>query len=190
MDFSQKITARVRALHESATLSFGDRVRALKKAGRDIIDLTAGEPDFDVPVSFRQGVTNAMAQGHSKYLPGRGLKELRDDIAAKLAAENNIMVDPESQVIVTPGSKQALFYAFMSLIEHGDEVLIQDPYWVSYRAMVELAGGVLKTIPTFEKEQFKITARAIKDAISVRTKVLVLVNPNNPTGTLLDRDDL
>lgn len=183
-------SSRLVSLEESATLAFADKVRELQRAGKDIVDLTAGEPDFDAPAVLKQAASRAIEAGHSKYLSSRGLKELRERIAVKLEDDNRIRVNPAQEIIVTPGAKQALFYAFTALLNPGDEVLISEPYWVSYKAMVELAGGILKTIATSEENGFKVTAHAIERAITPRTKILVLVNPNNPTGTLLERRDL
>lgn len=188
MDYS--FSSRLDGLDESATLAFAEKVQELKRAGKDIVDLTAGEPDFDAPVLLKQAANRAIEAGRSKYLSSRGLKELRESIAMKLERENSIRVNPAQEIIVTPGAKQALFYAFIALLNSGDEVLIPEPYWVSYKAMVELAHGKLVTVPTTEMQRFKVTPQAIEQAITPRTKILVLVNPNNPTGTLLERRDL
>lgn len=188
MDYS--FSSRLVSVEESATLAFAEKVREMQMVGKDIVDLTAGEPDFDAPVVLKQAASRAIEKGRSKYLSSRGLKELRERIAVKLEDDNRIRVNPAQEIIVTPGAKQALFYAFTALLNPGDEVLISEPYWVSYKAMVELAGGILKTIATSEENGFKVTAHAIERAITPRTKILVLVNPNNPTGTLLERRDL
>lgn len=177
-------------LEESATLAFADHVRELQRAGKDIVDLTAGEPDFGAPTVLKQSANRAIEAGRSKYLSSRGLKDLRERIAVKLESDNGIRVNPAQEIIVTPGAKQALFYAFTVLLNSGDEVLIPEPYWVSYKAMVELVGGRLVTVPTNEAQEFKITPQRLENAITPRTKILTLVNPNNPTGTLLERSDL
>lgn len=183
-------SSRLNGLEESATLAFADKVRQLQMIGKDIVDLTAGEPDFDAPDLLKQSAKRAIEVGRSKYLSSRGLKELRERIAEKLERENGIHVNPAQEIIVTPGAKQALFYVFTALLNTGDEVLISEPYWVSYKAMTELAGGKLVAIPTTEVQGFKATPQMIEQAVTSRTKILVLVNPNNPTGTLLERGDL
>jgi len=176
-------------IQPSGTIALTDKVRELKKAGKDIVDLTVGEPDFDTPVKIKQAAIQALMDGKTKYGASAGLPELRALIAKKLNVENGILAVAEN-IIVTPGAKQALVYAFMILLDEGDEVLIPDPYWVSYPQMVELAGGTTVPVPTKEENNFKITAKDIEKLITSKTKILVLVNPNNPTGTLLSKKEL
>jgi aspartate/methionine/tyrosine aminotransferase len=115
---------------------------------------------------------------------------LREVIAGKLHTENNIIADPAQEIIVTPGGKQAIFYACMALLNAGDEVLIPGPYWVSYKAMVELADGALKEVPTDEKNDFHVLSGDIERSITDKTKMLILVNPSNPTGAVMSADEL
>jgi aspartate/methionine/tyrosine aminotransferase len=176
-------------IQPSGTIALTDKVRELKKMGKDIVDLTVGEPDFDTPDDIKQAAIKALMEGKTKYGASAGLPELRELIAKKLNKENGMHAESKN-IIVTPGAKQALVYAFMILLDEGDEVLVPDPYWVSYPSMIGLAGGVAVSIPSNKKNNFKINAKDIEQLITPKTKILVLVNPNNPTGTLLQKKDL
>ncbi len=180
---------RILRVPPSGTIVLTDRVREMKKAGEDVVDLTVGEPNFDTPVAIKEAAISALKKGETKYGPSAGLSELRKLIAKKLQSENKINVE-EKNILVTPGGKQGLVYAFMSLLNEGDEVVIPEPTWVSYSAMVTIAGGVPVAVATTEENGFKADIRDIESAITKRTKLLVLVNPGNPTGVLYTKKDL
>ena len=169
----------------SATVAVADRARALKAEGRDVIALAGGDPDFATPSNIVASAIAALHGGQTHYPPSRGTPALRKAIAAKLIRDNQLQVDPDSQILVTPGGKFALYAVLAALVNPGDEILIFDPYWVSYPPMVTLLGGVPVTVPLAANTGFRITRRALEERTSARTKALVLNTPNNPTGRVL-----
>ena len=170
----------------SATIAVTQKARELKNAGRDIIGLGAGEPDFDTPDNVKNAAIEAIRRGETKYPPVSGIAPLREAIAAKFKRENNLDYQPE-QTIVGTGGKQILFNAFMATLNPGDEVVIPSPYWVSYPEMVAICGGQSVFAPTTIENGFKLTAAALEAAITPRTKWLVLNSPSNPSGAAYTR---
>ena len=140
MNPNRVIASRVQRIPESATMKIADMAAKLKSEGRDIIGFSLGEPDFETPENIRKAAKTALDRGETHYTQGSGIPELREAIAEKLKNENNLDVSP-ADVLVTPGAKQAIFEAICTLIEEGDEVLLLDPAWVSYEAIVKFAGG-------------------------------------------------
>lgn len=177
-----RLSARVRALAPSGTLAVTQRVRELRAAGHDVIGFGAGEPDFGTPPEIVESAISALRAGSTRYQPVPGTPEARAAIAAKLRRENGIDCGPE-HVVITVGAKSALAFALQALVDPGDEVVIPTPAWVSYRPMVELAGGVVVEVPGGVEDDFKVAPEALNAAIGPRTRVVILNSPSNPCGT-------
>lgn len=182
--------ARVRDLAPSPTLAVSDRARQLKAEGIDVIDLGGGDPDFITPHHIRQAATEAMNAGDTHYVASAGIPALRKAIADKLLEDNGVEVDPHGGVIVTPGGKQALFEAALAFVEPGVDVLIPEPGWVSYGPMVELAGGRPIPVSLDPDDNWRLSPEALTSALTPATRILLLNSPNNPTGHVLDGDEL
>src|SRR5580704_8125708 len=166
----------------SATIAVTDKARALKAAGRDVIGLGAGEPDFDTPENVKRAAIKAIEGGKAaKYTAVDGIPELKAAIARKFKRENGLDYRL-SQIIVGTGGKQILYNAFVATLDPGDEVIIPAPYWVSYPDMVLLAEGEPVAVPCGQNSNFKLTAEALAAAITPKTKWLILNSPSNPTG--------
>ena len=174
----------------SATMAVTDKARALKAAGRDVIGLGAGEPDFDTPDNIKQAAIRAIESGKaSKYTAVEGLAELKAAVASKFKRENHLEYSPK-QIIVSTGGKQVLYNALMVTLNPGDEVVIPAPFWVSYPDMVLLAGGEPVIVPTTMDDGFKMKPAALEKAITPRTKWIIFNSPSNPTGAAYTRDEL
>ncbi|NVO16746.1 MAG: pyridoxal phosphate-dependent aminotransferase [Rhodoplanes sp.] len=173
----------------SATIAVADKARALKAAGRDVIGLGSGEPDFDTPDNIKEAAIKAIRDGKTKYTNVDGIPELKAAIAGKFKRENGLTYKP-SQISVGTGGKQVLYNAFIATLNPGDEVIIPAPYWVSYPEMVLLAGGTPVEVPTTQASGFKLSAATLERAIGPKTKWLLLNSPSNPTGAAYTRDDL
>ncbi|MTW17072.1 aminotransferase class I/II-fold pyridoxal phosphate-dependent enzyme [Rhodoplanes serenus] len=173
----------------SATIAVADKARALKAAGRDVIGLGSGEPDFDTPENIKDAAIKAIRDGKTKYTNVDGIPELKAAIVAKFERENGLKYKP-SQITVGTGGKQVLYNAFIATLNPGDEVIIPAPYWVSYPEMVLLAGGTPVEVPTTQGSGFRLTAAALERAITPKTKWLLLNSPSNPTGAAYTRAEL
>ena len=184
-----RLSTRVRAISPSPTLAIDSLTKQMQREGKDVINLSVGEPDFDTPEHIKQAAAQAMAQGFTKYTPVAGIPELRAAIAAKLKEDNGLEYRPE-QIVVSNGGKHSLFNAFLSLCEPGDEVIIQAPYWVSYPEIVKLAGGVPVVIETTARDGYKLTPAMIEARLSPRTRLFILNSPSNPTGAVYSRAEL
>ena len=184
-----ELSARAVALKPSLTLAIGAQAKALQRAGRDICSLSAGEPDFDTPDFIVEATRQALRDGITRYGPAAGDPELRAAVAEKLSSGNGIATSPE-QVLITNGGKQAIYNLFQVLLNPGDEVLLPAPYWLSYPEMAALAGAKVKLIPTQAGEGFRLDLTAVEAAISPRSRLLVLNSPGNPTGRVMERQEL
>ena len=171
----------------SATIAVTQKARELKEAGRDVIGLGAGEPDFDTPDNIKEAAIAAIRRGETKYPPVAGIGPLRKAIAEKFKRENGLDYKPE-QVIVGTGGKQILYNAFVATLNPGDEVLIPAPYWVSYPEMVALNGGEARFVECPIETGFKLTPEALDSAITPRTKWLIFNAPSNPSGAAYTAD--
>jgi aspartate aminotransferase len=179
-----RISARISAITESATLAVDAKAKALKAAGRPVIGFGAGEPDFPTPDYIVEAAQRACAQPRfQKYTPAAGLPELREAIAAKTARDSGLTV-PASQVLVTNGGKHAVYQAFATLLDPGDEVLLPTPYWTTYPEAITLAGGVPVLVHTDETSGYRVTVEQLEESCTDRTKVLLFVSPSNPTGAV------
>lgn len=184
------MSARVSAIRPSATLEVDARAKAIRAAGGAVIGFGAGESDFPTPEFVVTAAKAACEEArHHRYTPPAGLPELRSAIAAKTARDSQWHVDAED-VLVTNGGKHALHTAFTILLDPGDEVLLPAPYWTTYPELIALAGGVTRAVPTSAETGYKVTAAALDDAVSARTKALVIVSPSNPTGSVYSADEL
>jgi aspartate aminotransferase len=179
----------LKRIKPSATLAVTDKARALKAAGRDVIGLGAGEPDFDTPDNIKQAAIKAIERGETKYTAVDGIPELKAAVVRKFKRENGLDYKP-SQISVGTGGKQVLYNALMATLNPGDEVIIPAPYWVSYPEMVLLAGGTPVEVPTTMEAGFKMKPEALEKAITPRTKWLILNSPSNPSGAAYTRDEL
>ncbi len=173
----------------SATIAVTNKARELKAAGRDVIGLGAGEPDFDTPANIKEAAKRAIDEGKTKYTAVDGIPELKEAIAAKFQRENGLSYTP-NQITVGTGGKQILYNALMATLNPGDEVIIPAPYWVSYPDMVQLAGGTPVVVPAGIETRFKLTPEALEAAITPRTKWFIFNSPSNPTGAGYSRDEL
>ncbi len=181
---------RIARIKPSATIAVSDKARALKAAGRNVIGLGAGEPDFDTPENIKEAAIKAIRDGKaSKYTAVDGIPELKAAIARKFKRENELAYKP-SQIIVGTGGKQVLYNALIATINPGDEVIIPAPYWVSYPDMVLLAGGEPVAVPTTMESGFKLKPEALERAITPKTKWIIFNSPSNPTGAAYTRAEL
>ncbi len=179
----------LRRVKPSSTIAVSAQARALARAGRDIIALAAGEPDFDTPENVKEAAIRAIREGQTKYTDVDGTPELKAAIVAKFARENGLTYKT-SQVNVSPGGKPVIYNAMVATLGPGDEVLIPTPYWVSYPDMVLLAGGEPKFIPTTAENGFLLQPEDLERAITPRTKWLLLNSPSNPSGAAYSREAL
>ena len=175
------LSATLDRVKPSPTIAVTTKAAELKAAGRDVIGLGAGEPDFDTPQNIKDAGIAAIAAGKTKYTAVDGIPELKQAICAKFARDNNLQYSP-AQVSVGTGGKQVLYNAFMATLNPGDEVIIPAPYWVSYPDMVLLAGGTPVTVAASLEQNFKITADQLEAAITPKTKWFLFNSPSNPTG--------
>jgi len=183
------LAQRLDRIKPSQTVAVTQKARELKAAGRDVIGLGAGEPDFDTPANIKAAATAAIARGETKYTDVDGTPALKQAISAKFKRENGLDYRPE-QISVGSGGKQVLFNALLSSVDAGDEVIIPAPYWVSYPDIVLLADGKPVCIPCGQNNQFKLRAEELEAAITPRTKWLILNSPSNPTGAAYSRAEL
>ena len=184
-----EISARAAQLSPSLTLSIDSKAKAMKAEGIDVCGFGAGEPDFDTPEHIKAAAIAALEAGFTKYTPSAGLPELRQAIAEKLEADNQITYRP-SQIVVSSGAKHSCYNAILATCQAGDEVLIPSPYWVSYPDMVRLAGAEPVIVQTNERNGWKMRASDFENAMTPRTKMLILNSPGNPTGSVYTREEL
>jgi aspartate aminotransferase len=183
------LSAALDRVKPSATIAVTDKARALKAAGRNVIGLGAGEPDFDTPANIKLAAIHAIEAGKTKYTDVGGIPELKAAIIAKFQRENGLAYAP-NQVVVSTGGKQVLYNALMATINPGDEVIIPAPYWVSYPEMVALAGGEPVAVVCTAEFGFKLQPAALEAAITPKTKWIILNSPSNPTGAAYSRAEL
>ena len=184
-----QLAKRVSELSESETLQMAKLSRELKAQGKDIIDLSLGEPDFDTPVLIKDAAKKALDDGFTKYSPVAGFLDLRKAIAEKFQRDNHLVFSPE-QIVVSTGAKQSIANAVLALINPGDEVIVPSPYWVSYREMVKMAGGKLMKVKTQLSNEFKLTGDELASAITQKSKLFIFSSPCNPTGAVYSKEEL
>ena len=183
------ISSRIDKVSPSLTLAITNQAKAMKARGEEVYALAGGEPEVDTPDFIKAAAIQALQAGHTKYTPSGGIPELRQAIAAKLAADNGLEY-AASEICVTAGAKMACFNAILAVVEEGDEVVIPAPYWVSYPEMVRLAGGIPVIVPTMESTGWKMTAEQFEEAMTPATKMVILNSPSNPTGAVYTEDEL
>ena len=184
-----EISARAAQLTPSLTLTIDSKAKAMKAEGIDICGFGAGEPDFDTPDHIKEAAITALQAGFTKYTPSSGLPELRQAIAEKFAGDNGLEYRP-TQVIVSCGAKHSCYNAILATCERGDEVIIPSPYWVSYPDMVRLAGAEPVIVQTNERNGWKMTAEEFENAMTPRTKMVIINSPGNPSGSVYSREEL
>lgn len=180
---------RIEVLSPSLTIEISTLARELKAAGKDILSFSAGEPDFDTPSKIKEAAIGAINHGFTRYTAVAGIPELLEAISNKLERENSLKYTTE-QILVSNGAKQSLFNITQALLEEGDEVIIPAPYWVTYPELVKFAGATPVTVDTDERNGFKITAKELEDAITPKTKMIILTSPSNPTGSIYSKEEL
>ena len=183
------VSNSLKRIKPSPTLAVTQKAREMRDAGKDVIGLGAGEPDFDTPDNIKEAAIDAIRRGETKYTAVDGTPKLKKAIQSKFSRENNLSYEL-SQISVGTGGKQIIYNAFMATLNPGDEVIIPAPYWVSYPDMVLLAGGKPKIVQCSEKNEFKIKPKELKKAISKKTKWLIINSPSNPTGSCYTEKEL
>ena len=183
------VSNSLKRIKPSPTIAVTSKAREMKAAGKNVIGLGAGEPDFDTPNNIKEAAIQAIKNGETKYTAVDGTPKLKQAIKEKFLRENNLNYDLD-QISVGTGGKQVLYNAFMATLNPGDEVIIPAPYWVSYPDMVLLAGGKPRIIKCSEKNEFKITSKELKKAINKKTKWIIINSPSNPTGSCYTKNEL
>ncbi len=184
-----RLAKRVSLVSPSITLIISAKAKAMRDQGVDVINFTAGEPDFDTPEEIKEAAKKALDQGKTKYGPAAGEPQLKKAIVKKFERDSQLKFSLEN-IMVTNGGKHSLFNLMLALIEQGDEVIIPSPYWLSYPEMVNLVGGKPIIVPTSAANNYKITAEQLTSAISPNTKLLILNSPSNPTGSVYSKEEL
>ncbi len=184
-----RLAGRLKELKPSSTLRITSKARRLKAEGRDIVNLSAGEPDFDTPDFIKQAAVKSINSGFTKYTPSTGTAELKNLISEKFKSDNGLEYSP-SQIIVSCGAKHSIFNAMLALINEGDEVLIPSPYWVSYPEMTNLCLGANRFIKTEPENNFKLTPRQLEKSIGTNSKLLIINSPSNPCGCVYSQSEL
>ena len=185
----QYLSDRINAMEVSATLGMAAKTRELKAEGKDIIGLSLGEPDFDIPDFIKDAAIEAIQQNYSKYTPIDGYLELREAICEKFKRDNNLSYKP-SQIVVSTGAKQCLANVALAMLNPGDEVIFPAPYWVSYKEIAKMAGGVPIEVHTTIENNFKITPAQLEAAITSKTKMVWFNTPCNPSGSIYSKAEL
>jgi aspartate aminotransferase len=183
------LSDRIQTLSPSLTIAISSLARELKAEGKDILSFSAGEPDFGTPQRIKDEAIKAINDGFTQYTAVPGIPELLEAVATKLKRDNDLEYAP-SDIIVSNGAKQSLFNLFQATLNPGDEVIIPAPYWVTYPELVKYAGAKPVIIETDDHSKFKITAEQLKEAITPKTKMLILTSPSNPTGSVYSREEL
>lgn len=183
------LSKKAQQIQPSITLAITAKAKKMKADGIDVIGFGAGEPDFNTPENIQNAAIDAIRQGFTKYTPASGITELKEAIVNKFYKDNNLNYKI-NQIIVSTGAKQSLANAFLATLNPGDEVIVPIPYWVSYPELIKLADGVPVFVETSEENGFKYSIDALSDAITEKTKIILLNSPNNPTGTVYTKDEL
>ena len=183
------LSERIGRIKPSPTLAVSAKAKAMKAQGIDVVSFGAGEPDFDTPTPIKEAAIEAIRTGFTKYTPASGIDELKEAVCEKFKRDNGLEFE-KSQIVISCGGKHAFYNLAQVLLDPGDEVIIPAPYWVSYPDMVRLAGGVPVTLPTQEENGFKLAPPQLEEALSDKTKIVVINSPSNPTGATYTKDEL
>lgn len=183
------ISKRVSSISPSLTLAISAKAKQMKADGIDVVGFGAGEPDFDTPDHIKEAAKKAMDEGFTKYTPVSGIKELKEAICKKFKNDNKLDYLPE-EIIISCGAKHSIFNAILALCNEGDEVILSLPYWVSYPEMIKVAGAKAVLVNTTQESNFKIIPQHLQQAITPKTKLLILNSPSNPTGMVYTKEEL
>jgi len=183
------VTRRLESISPSLTLGISARARQMQQQGLEVINFAAGEPDFDTPEAIKEEAIRAIKQGFTKYTPSSGIAELKEAVREKLLKEQGLQYEQE-EIIISCGSKHALFNIVFALCEEGDEVIIFAPYWVSYLEMIKLCGARPKKIFLSQENGFQLEVEKLAPLLSSRTRLIILNSPNNPTGAVYGKEEL
>ena len=183
------LTDKVNNLSASATLAMAAKARELRSKGVDVIGLSLGEPDFNIPEFIKEAAVKAINDNYNSYTPVDGYVDLKKAISRKFSRDNNLNYSP-SQIVVSTGAKQSIANVIEAMINPGDEVILLAPFWVSYSAMIEICGGKPVTVKSDITSNFKVTASKIKDNITSKTKMIIVNSPNNPSGSVYNENEL
>ncbi len=184
-----QLSKRVKSVSPSPTLGITAKANKMRAEGIDVVNFGAGEPDFDTPANIKEAAKKAIDSGFTKYTPTSGTKGLKEAICKKLKKDNGLDYKPE-EILVSCGAKHSVFNAVLAVCDEGDEVILPSPYWVSYPEMIKLAGANPVVIKTTQQNNFKITPAQLRDAITPKTKLIMLNSPSNPTGVVYTRKEL
>ena len=175
----------------SVTLAVNDKAKSLQRDGKDVIALAGGDPDFDTPPHIVEAAVQAIKNGHTHYpAPTKGLPEALEAVADKMARDNGVYVDPRTDVVITPGSKWALYLALAAIVNPGDEVIYLEPVWVSYPPLIRIAGGAPVAVTLPEETNFTVTEALLREKVTPRTKAIMVNSPCNPSGRVLSQDEI
>ena len=183
------LTDKVNNLSASATLAMAAKARELRSKGVDVIGLSLGEPDFNIPEFIKEAAVKAINDNYNSYTPVDGYVDLKKAISRKFSRDNNLNYSP-SQIVVSTGAKQSIANVIEAMINPGDEVILLAPFWVSYSAMIEICGGIPVIVKSDITSNFKVTASKIKDNITSKTKMIIVNSPNNPSGSVYNEHEL
>ena len=183
------LTEKVNNLSASATLAMAAKARELRSKGVDVIGLSLGEPDFNIPEFIKEAAVKAINDNYNSYTPVDGYVDLKKAISRKFSRDNNLNYSP-SQIVVSTGAKQSIANVIEAMINPGDEVILLAPFWVSYSAMIEICGGIPVIVKSDIASNFKVTASKIKDNITSKTKMIIVNSPNNPSGSVYNENEL
>ena len=184
-----ELSRKAQAIEPSLTLAITARAKEMKEKGIDVISFSAGEPDFNTPKNIINAAIKAMEDGNTKYTSVNGILQLREAICKKFKGDNGLEYNP-SQIVVSTGAKQSLANTFLAILNPGDEVIVSTPYWVSYPELIKLADGKPVFVEGDEKSNYKFTKENLEKAVTAKTKAIVLNTPNNPTGTIYNKEEL
>lgn len=186
-----KTTQLAQRISKSPTIALTDKAQQLIAQGHDVIALAGGEPDFDTPDHVIEAGVQAIRNGETHYAaPSKGITPLLQAIANKMERDNNVIVNPQTDVLVTPGGKLSLYLALKSILDEGDEVLILAPYWVSYTSIVTMIGAKPVTVPLSNKDNYTIRLDQLREYVSPKTKAIIVNSPNNPSGRMLTTEEI
>lgn len=184
-----ELSRKAQAIEPSLTLAITAKAKEMKEKGIDVISFSAGEPDFNTPKNIINAAIKAMEDGNTKYTSVNGILQLREAICKKFKDDNRLEYNP-SQIVVSTGAKQSLANTFLAILNPGDEVIVSTPYWVSYPELIKLADGKPVFVEGDEKSNYKFTKENLEKAVTAKTKAIVLNTPNNPTGTIYNKEEL
>lgn len=184
-----ELSRKAQAIEPSLTLAITAKAKEMKEKGIDVISFSAGEPDFNTPKNIINAAIKAMEDGNTKYTSVNGILQLREVICKKFKDDNGLEYNP-SQIVVSTGAKQSLANTFLAILNPGDEVIVSTPYWVSYPELIKLADGKPVFVEGDEKSNYKFTKENLEKAVTAKTKAIVLNTPNNPTGTIYNKEEL